>query len=72
MRYPRDGVVIDFASNGYLDQYRDLKFFNKEYVREEKLSPFIIYTDMKHKYPIQETDLGFQVDHNNSEEVSTF
>ena len=39
-RYPRDAVNIDYASNDYVDQYRDLKIFYKEYVGKELLSPF--------------------------------
>ena len=30
VRYPRDGASIDYESNDYVDQYRDLKFFYKE------------------------------------------
>ena len=52
VRYPRDGVSIDYASNYYLDQYKDLKFFYKDYVGEELLSLFLSYTDIKNKYPI--------------------
>ena len=36
-----------------VDQYRDLKFFYKEYVGEELLNLFISYPDMKIKYPFQ-------------------
>ena len=61
VHYPRDGVSIDFASNDYVDQYRDLNLFYKEYV-EELLNPFKSYTDMKNKYPVQVNDLRFQVD----------
>ena len=39
VRYPRDGVSIDYASNDYVDQYRDLKLFCKEYVGEELPNP---------------------------------
>ena len=63
IRYPKDGVLNIFRENSYLDQYRDLKFFYKEYVGEELLSPYISYSDMKYLYPIQITDLRFQVDH---------
>ena len=59
--YPRHGIVEDFATNDYLDQYRDVMLFYKEYVGEELLSPFIIYTDMKKK-PIRVIDLRFQAD----------
>ena len=36
MRYPGDDISIDFASNDYVDQNRDLKLFYKEYVGEDK------------------------------------
>ena len=62
-RYQRDGVSIDYASKDYLDHYRDLKLFFKEYVGEELLKPFIRYTYMKNKFPIQVIVLRFQVDH---------
>ena len=38
VRYPRDGVSVDYASNDYLDQYGGLKIFYKEYVGEDLLS----------------------------------
>ena len=41
VRYPRDGVSIDYASDDHVDQYRDLKLFYEEYVGEELLNPFI-------------------------------
>ena len=63
VRYPKDGVLTKFEQNSYLDQYRDLKLFYKEYIGEELLQPYISYSDMKYLYPIQITDLRFQVDH---------
>ena len=63
VRYPKDGVIINFEEYSYLDQYRDLKLFYKEYVGEELLPPYISYPDMKYLYPIQITDLRHQVDH---------
>ena len=59
VRYPRDIVSIDYASNDYVDQYTDLKLFYKEYIGEEVLNPFIRYTAMKNKNPIQVTDPRF-------------
>ena len=44
MRYPRDGVNIDYASNEYVDQYRDPKLIYKEYVGEELLGLLTNYT----------------------------
>ena len=64
-----DGVSSDYASNDYLDQYRDLKFTFKEYFEEEILNRFISCTDMKNKYPIQVIDHRFQVDHINPKEI---
>ena len=63
IRYPRDGVSIDYATNDYLDRYRDLKLLYREYVGEELNSLFISYSDTKIKYLIQLSDLGFEVDH---------
>ena len=63
VRYPKDGVLINFEENSYLDQNRDLKLFYKEYLGEQLLQPYISYPDMKYLYPIQINDLRFQVDH---------
>ena len=46
-RYPREGVSFDYGINDYIDRYRDLKLFYKEYVGEKLLNPFVSYTDMK-------------------------
>ena len=72
VRYPRDGVNVDYGLNDYVDQYRDLKLFYKEYVGEEILNPFISYSDMKNKYPFQVIDLRFQVDHINPKKMGLF
>ena len=63
VRYPKDGVLTNFGGNSYLDQYRDLKLFYKEYVDEELLQPYISHPDMKDHYPFQIPDLRHQVDH---------
>ena len=69
LRYPRYGDSIDYASNDYSDQYRDLKFLYKEFAYEELPYPFTTYTDMKTKDPIQVIDLEFQVDHINPKKI---
>ena len=69
VRYPRDCVSIDYASNDYFDEYGDLKFFYKEYNSEELVNPFISYPDMKNKNPSQVIDLRFQVDHINPKKI---
>ena len=71
VRYPRDGVSIEYASNDYVDHYRGPKLLYKEYVVDELLSLFIKNTDMKNKHPIQVIDLRYQIDHINSGKNST-
>ena len=63
VRYNKDGVLINFAENSYLDQYRDLELFYKEHVGEELLQPYISYPEMKNLNAIQITDLRHQADH---------
>ena len=72
VRYPKDGVLLNFEENSYLDQYRDIKLFYKEYVGEELLQPYISYPDMKYLYPIQITDLMHQVDHLSPRKIQLF
>ena len=72
IRYPRDGILINYPENDYIDQYRDLKLFYKEYVGEELLNPFVSYPDMKTKYPIQVIDLRFQPDHITPKKIQLF
>ena len=72
VRYPKDGVLINFEENSYLDQYRDLKLFYKEYVGEEFMQPYFTYSDMKYLYPIQITDLRFQVGHITPKKIQLF
>ena len=72
VRYPKDGVEVDYETNNYLDQYRDLKLFFKEYVGEPLLSPFISYKNMKNEFPIQVIDLRYQVDHVNPKKIQLF
>ena len=62
VRYPKDPVETNFSDNKYLDQYRDLKLFYKEYNGETLLHPFISYLALKTFYPIQVIDLRFQID----------
>ena len=62
IRYPRDGVLVNYGRNDYIEKYKDLKLFFKEYVGEPILSPFISYPDMKTNYPIEILDLRHQTD----------
>ena len=72
VRYPRDGVLTNYIENDYIDQFKDLKLFYKEYVGEELLTPFISYPDMKTKYPIQVIYLRFQPDHITAKKIQLF
>ena len=64
--------MVNYAENNYLDQYRDLKLFYKEYIGETILSPIITYDKMKEYYPIQMIDLRFQVDHISPKKIRLF
>ena len=56
IRYPRDSVLLNYEQNDYIEQYKDLKLFFKEYSDEELMTPFISYPDIK-KYSIEAIDL---------------
>ena len=71
-RYPKESVLTNFSENDYIDQYRNLKTFYQEYVGEELMSPFISYTDMKNKYPVQVINLRHQVDHISPKKIQLF
>ena len=64
--------MIKYDENIYLDQYRDLKLFYKEYVGEGMLSPIITYGKMKDYYPFQTLDLRFQEDHISPKKIRIF
>ena len=70
--YPKQSVLTNFTENDYLDQYRDLQSFYREYVGEELMSVFISYTDMINKYPTQVIDLRHQIDHISPKKVQLF
>ena len=72
VRYPKNPVMVNFEENNYLEQYKDLKPFYKEYVGESMLSPIISYDNMKNYYPIQIKDLRFQVDHISPKKIKLF
>ena len=72
VRYPRDNVLINYEQNDYIEQYKDLKLFFKEYIGEQLMSHFISYPDMKTKYPIEKIDLGHQFDHISPRKIQLF
>ena len=72
VRYPRDNVLVNYEQNDYIEQYKDLKLFFKEYFGEELMSPFISYPDMKMKNPIEIKDLRHQTDHISPKKIQLF
>ena len=72
IRYPKNPVMVNYEENNYLEQYKDLKLFYKEYVGDQLLSPIIAYDKMKDFFPIQIIDLRFQVDHISPKKIRLF
>ena len=64
--------MVNYGENNYLEQYRDLKMFYKEYVGEQLLSPIMSYDKTKNYYPIQIIDLRFEVDHISPKKIRLF
>ena len=71
-RYPRDSSLMNYEQNDYIEQYKDLKLFLKEYIGEQLLSPFLSYSDMKTKYPIEIKDLRHQADQITPKKIQLF
>ena len=71
-RGPRDSVLTNYEENDYIQQYKDLKLFYREYIGEPILNPLISYTDMKRKYPIEIIDLRHQSDHITPKKIQLF
>ena len=71
-RYPRDSVLINYEENDYIQQYKDLKLFWKEYFGEPILNALISYTDLKTKYPIEVIDMRYQSDHITPKKIQVF
>ena len=72
IRYPRDSVLLNYEQNDYIEQYKDLKLFFKEYIGEELMTPYIPYTDLKTKYPIEVIDLRHQSDYITPKKIQLF
>ena len=71
-RYPRDSFFMNYEQNDYIEQYKDLLLFFKEYIGEQLMSPFISHPDMKTKYPIEIIDLRHQADHITPKKIQLF
>ena len=72
LRYPRDNVLINYEENDYIQEYKDLKLFYREYIGEPILNPFISYLGMKTKYPIEIIDLRHQSEHITPKKIQLF
>ena len=72
VRDPRDGVLINYEENDYIQQYKDIKLFFTEYIGEPKLNPLISYPDRKTKYPIEIIDLRHQFDQITPKRIQLF
>ena len=72
VRYPRDSVLINYEQSDYIEQYKDINLFFKEYFGEQLMSPFISYPDMKTKYPFEIIDLRQQSDHITPKKIQLF
>ena len=68
----RDSSLMNYEQNDYIEQYKDLKLFFKEYFGEELMSPFTSYTDMKTKNPIEIIDLRHQPEHITPKKIQLF
>ena len=71
-RYPTDNVLINYEENDYIQQYKDLKLFWKEYIGEPILNALISHTDMKTKYSIEIIDLRHQSEHITPKKIQLF
>ena len=71
-RYPRDSSLMNYEENDYIERYRVLKLFFKEYIGEPILSPVVSYPDMKLKYSIEILDSRHQPDHITLKKIQLF
>ena len=71
-RYPRDSVLVNYDENDYVQQYKELKLFFREYIGEPILNTLISYTDMKTINPIEIIDLRHQPDHITPKKIQPF
>ena len=71
-RCPRDSSLMNYEENDYIEQYRDFKFFFKEYIGEAILNLLISFPDMKTKYAIQIIGLRHQPDHITPKKIQLF
>ena len=72
VRYPRDSVLLNYDQNDYIEQYKDLKLYFKEYIGEQLMNQFISYPNMKTKYCTEIIDLRHQTDHVSPKKIQLF
>ena len=64
--------MIIYDENNYLDHFRDIKLFYKDYVGEPILNLILAYDKKKRWYPFEIFDLRFQVDHISPKKIRLF
>ena len=63
---------MNYEQNDYIEQYKDLKNFFKDYIGEQLMSPFTSYPEKKAKYPIEIIDLRHHSDHITPKKIQLF
>ena len=71
-RYPRDSLLINYDENDYIELYKNIKLFFKEYIGESILNLFLSYPDMETKYPIGIFGVRHQSDHSTPKTIQIF
>ena len=72
IQYPRDSFLTNYEENDYIEPYKNLKLFFKEYTGEPLLNLFISYPAIETKCPIAISDLGRQPDHKVPKKINYF
>ena len=69
---PEIVFLKNYEENDYIQQYKDLKMYFKEYIGEPILNPLISSPDRKTKYPIEIIDLRHLPDHITPKKIQLF
>ena len=71
-RYPRYSLPIYYEDRKYIEQYKDLNLFFKDFMGEPILNLFKTHPDVKTKHPKGIMDLRHQPDHITSKKLQLF
>ena len=72
VEYPKHPINKRWTENKYLNHSRYLKFYNKESVGEQSLSPMTTYNKKKIYHRIQINGINFRMHHTTPEEIRPF